>query len=104
MDENKLQEILRLHKLWLGNDDQGKRAYLQGAYLQGAEGIISFGPIGESRRIGFAYYYKETRIQLGCFNGNLKETVKAIQEKYGKKSTYEAVIRACVAELEKGLE
>ena len=33
MDKDKLQEILRLHKLWLDNDIQGKRADLSGANL-----------------------------------------------------------------------
>ena len=77
-------------------------AYLSGANLYGANGILSFGPVGKEKRIGYAWLDKDGKavIMLGCHVGNLKDTVKAIQEKYGKQSTYEAVVKACVRELE----
>lgn len=34
MSKTKLNEILRLHALWLGGDAQGRRAVLRGADLQ----------------------------------------------------------------------
>jgi hypothetical protein len=77
-------------------------AYLSGANLVGANGIISFGPIGKSKRIGYAWLDKDSKVMfhLGCHNGNLKETVTAICEKYDLKSNYEAVVRACAKALE----
>ena len=39
MDKDKLQEILRLHKLWLDNDIQGKRADLSGANLSDTDPV-----------------------------------------------------------------
>jgi hypothetical protein len=77
-------------------------ADLREADLRGAIGIISFGPIGKDKRIGYAWLDKEGKavIILGCHEGNLEDTVNAIVKKYGDKSTYEAVVRACVMELE----
>jgi hypothetical protein len=76
-------------------------ADLYGANLSDANGIMSFGPIGKNKRIGYAYK-KDSKVMfiLGRHNGNLKETVTAIREKYGLKSTYEAVVRACAKALE----
>jgi len=70
-------------------------AILIGADLSGADGIMSFGPIGKEKRIGYAWLDKDGHavIILGCHVGNLKDTVKAIREKYGTKSTYEAMVR-----------
>jgi hypothetical protein len=70
-------------------------ANLCGANLYGANGIISFGPIGKSKRIGYAWLDKDSKVMfiLGCHNGNLKETVTAIREKYGLKSNYEAMVK-----------
>jgi len=77
-------------------------ADLSGADLSGAEGIMSFGPIGETKRIGYAWLDKDDKavIMLGCHVGNLKDTVGAIRSKYGLKSNYENVIKACVKSLE----
>jgi len=75
-------------------------AYLSGANLSGAKGIISFGPIGELGRIGYANIIDgKPRVYLGCFAGTLKEACDAIRKKYGKKSTYEALVKAACAEL-----
>jgi len=78
------------------------RANLSGANLIGAKGILSFGPVGKEKRIGYAWLDKDDKavIMLGCHVGNLKDTVEAIQYKYGKKSAYEAVVKACVRSLE----
>jgi hypothetical protein len=70
-------------------------ANLSDASLYGASGIMSFGPIGNEKRIGYAWLDKDSKVMfhLGCHNGNLKETVTAIREKYGLKSTYEAMVK-----------
>jgi len=36
MNQNKLEEILRLHKLWLADDKDGKQADLRGSDLTNA--------------------------------------------------------------------
>jgi hypothetical protein len=77
-------------------------ANLSGADLIRANGIMSFGPIGENKRIGYAWLDKDSKVMfhLGCHNGNLKETVTAIREKYGLKSTYEAMVKLVAKILE----
>jgi len=77
-------------------------ANLSGAYLSGAEGIMSFGPIGKTGRIGYAWLDKDGKavIRLGCSEENLKDTIAAIRLKYGLKSNYENVVKACVKSLE----
>lgn len=37
MDKQKLDEILKLHEMWLNGDANGKRANLRGANLRGAD-------------------------------------------------------------------
>ena len=37
MEQKKLDEILRLHKMWLNGEEEGKRADLRGADLRGAD-------------------------------------------------------------------
>ncbi len=37
MEQEKLNEILSLHKKWLNSEADGIRAYLSGAYLRGAD-------------------------------------------------------------------
>jgi len=75
---------------------------LRGVDLRGADAIISFGPVGREKRIGYAWLDKDGKaiIKLGCHEGNLKETVAAIRAKYGAKSAYEGVVKACVKSLE----
>ena len=77
-------------------------ADLRGANLHEADAIISFGPVGNEKRIGYAWINKDGKaiIKLGCHEGNLKETVAAIRAKYGAKSAYEGVVKACVKSLE----
>ena len=75
-------------------------ANLSGANLSGAENIVSFGPVGKERRIGYAVQHDDgPRVQLGCFWGTLDEACAAIAEKYGDASTYEALVRAACAVL-----
>ena len=72
-----------------------KRASLYGASLYGARGIVSFGPVGCERHIGFAVCHdKIAMVQLGCFWGSEEKAIAAIIEKYGAGSTYEALVRA----------
>ena len=76
-------------------------AYMRGANLHGAVSVISFGPIGQERRIGYAVKHGvEPMIQLGCFWGSLDEAAAAIRAKYGENSTYENLVRAACAALD----
>ena len=94
----------------LGGTDLS-RAYLRGANLSeanlggtdlsGAKSIISFGPLGLERRIGYAVKHNAgPMIQLGCFWGSLDEAAAAIRTKYGENSTYENLVRAACAALD----
>ena len=81
---------------------EGKRdftnAYLRGANLSGAVGIVSFGPVGNERRIGYAVEHDDgPRVQLGCFWSTLEEACTAIVENYREGSKYEALVRAACA-------
>jgi len=97
LQEADLQEAnLQEANLW-GANLQGANlwgANLQGANLWGARGIYVFGGIGNSNRTGYAWIENDIVIfGLGCHFGNTKETISAIREKYGTKSTYEAQIK-----------
>jgi hypothetical protein len=102
-----LLQILKAHAEWV-NGNGGKRANLRGANLigsdlsgtdlRGAKGIVSFGPVGEERRIGYAVNYStHAMVQLGCFWGTQEEAQTAIRAKYGDNSTYEALMNAACA-------
>jgi hypothetical protein len=70
------------------------RANLHRADLSEAIGVFSFGPIGETCRIGYAVDSADgVMFALGCFWGNEKEAIAAICEKYGPKSNYEAQVK-----------
>ncbi len=71
------------------------RADLTEAKLAGAKGIVSFGPVGQEGRIGYAVAGPDgPRVYLGCFSGSRDETCKAIRKKYGKNSAYELLVNA----------
>ena len=77
-----------------------KGADFEGADLEGVKGIVSFGPVGNWRRFGYANVRNSApHVYLGCFAGTLDEACSAISEKYGANSTYEAFVRAACAEL-----
>ena len=71
-------------------------ANLYGANLCGAKGVTIFGPIGDERRVCFAYISNGVQTRLGCFNGDHNEAIEAIRAKYGEHSTYELMLRAAV--------
>lgn len=71
-------------------------ADLHGANLYGAKGVTSFGPIGDERRVCFAYISNGVQTRLGCFNGDHNKAIEAIRAKYGEHSTYELMLRAAV--------
>ena len=76
-------------------------ADLSGAYLSGAKSIISFGPIGRERRIGYAVKHRDgLKVKLGCFWGTLDEAAAKIRAKYGENSAYENLVRAACAALD----
>ena len=115
MNESDLKHILNEHAKWVADNTTGSRAdlsranltganltganlsranlsgaYLYGAFLYGAIGVYSFGPVGENKRIGYAFASADGPVfALGCHWGNLADTRKAIVEKYGKNSPYE---------------
>jgi hypothetical protein len=81
-----------------GADLSGANMY--GADLREAKNIISFGPVGEELRVGYAVQHEEgLHVQLGCFWGTLDEACAAISVKYGEGSAYEALVRAACAVL-----
>ena len=97
---NDLPTILANHQKWLGGDASNVKANLSGAdlteaNLAGAKGIVSFGPVGQGGRIGYAVAGPDgPRVYLGCFSGSRDETCKAIRKKYGKNSAYELLVNA----------
>ena len=105
MNAPEIKNILDLHIKWLRDEEGGSRADLYAANLRGAdlsradlrgaEGIMSFGPIGNEKRIGYAWLDKDGKavIRLGCSEKNLNDTIAAIRLKYGVKSNYEAMIK-----------
>ena len=112
MTPEELKQTLEDHKAWLSDNSKGKRANLceadlryanlrkadlRNANLRGAEGITSFGPVGNCGRIGYAVKHDAgPMVQLGCFWGTEDEAVLAINEKYGSDSAYAALVQtAC---------
>ena len=76
-------------------------AYLSRANLSGSVGVVSFGPIGKTRHIGYAVKHDAgPMIQLGCFWGTLDEASAKIRAKYGENSAYENLVRAACAALD----
>ena len=70
-------------------------ADLYSADLRGAENLISFGPIGNKKRIGFAVSHQENvMILLGCFWGSADKAIKQIKKEYGASSGYIDIIKA----------
>lgn len=75
-------------------------AHLDEAFLRYAKGIVSFGPVGKNRRIGYAVNHGSyAMVKLGCFWGTARSAIEAVTEAYGKNSTYVRLIRAAVAEV-----
>lgn len=74
-------------------------ANLDGANLYGASGIVSFGPVGATGRLGYAVRHnRSVKVQLGCFWGTAKTAIQRIRKKYGDGSAYEQlVVAACRA-------
>ena len=69
--------------------------------LSGAQNITSFGPVGKSRRIGYAVKYDNyIMIQLGCFWDTSDEAIKQVSKKYGEDSGYVLMIKAACKCLE----
>ena len=68
-------------------------AYLEGAYLEGANLIYSFGPAGKEKRIGYAVAHGDSAmVKLGCFWGAEADALAAIEAKYGAGSDYAAQV------------
>jgi len=72
-------------------------ATLIGTNLSKAKNIISFGPVGDERRTGYAVKHDDcVMVKLGCFWGKSSEAIRCINEKYGKGSGYASIVRAAV--------
>ena len=87
---------LRVANLYVANLYEANLyvANLYEANLSGAKGIRTF-TAGEHNRLCFTYICNnEQRWQLGCFNGNYKETREAVKGKYGEGSHYYKMIKA----------
>jgi hypothetical protein len=102
MEAEKLQEILRLHKLWRNDDPSGIKADLSGADLRGANlhftqaAIVSAGPAGSERRITY-YMYNIDEVQCGCFRGTLAEFAAKNEETHKDNPVWLAEYRAMAA-------
>jgi len=72
-------------------------ANFSGAHLSGARGVVAFGPVGHSLRIGYATAGPDdAQVHLGCFWGTQSEAVRQIRKAYGDGSAYEQlVVAAC---------
>ena len=90
MTQDELNECLRLHKLWLDGDLDGKRANLSGADFSGADltktilegkAILSF-----QFEKHFAYFYGD-KIRIGCHDLSIEEWKEKYQE-IGKANDY----------------
>ena len=68
---------------------------------KGIKAYATFGPIGLGRRYGHVILNDDFDpiVYLGCNAWTPKEAYRAIKQKYGKKSTYAAFVRAAVNEL-----
>ena len=89
-------EGVYLYKANLSNADL-ENANLIGTDLRLANGIYSFGPVGNEKRIGYAVKHTDcVMIQLGCFWGTSDEAVLAVSKKYDKNSNYVKQIKLAV--------
>ena len=91
MKVDELNEVLRLHKMWLGNLDGGKKAKLHGADLReaslyGANSYYSFFAYDSSRRIVHCVKHEETwMVKAGCFWGTLEELEQKVRDTHNSK-------------------
>jgi hypothetical protein len=96
MDDSKLQEVLRLHKLWLKSEEGGERADLSSADLMNAQISVAVGgPAGSARRLTY-YIYSCDEVQCGCFRGTLAEFVAKIEKTHKDNPRWLTEYRAMV--------
>ena len=75
-------------------------ANLYGANLYGANHVVSFGPVGRYRRVGYVVAHRDAHmVQLGCFWGSLGEALTRIAAQYGENSSYASLVSAAAATL-----
>ena len=116
MTQTELNEIVRLHNLWLIGDEEGKKANLRGADLRGADlreadlrgadlrgadlnsaaNVVSVTGIGSARRMT-TYRADTDEIWCGCFKGTLAEFAKKINQTHKDNPEHLAHYRAAVA-------
>jgi len=77
-------------------------ADITGANLWRAKGIIAFGPVPTSGRMGYVVKHEKcVMVQLGCWWGTLAETLKRIAEVHpnAKGKAYAGLVRASARSL-----
>ena len=79
-------------------------ADLEGARLRGAMGIVSFGPVGKVRRVGYAVDHGDgVMVQLGCWWGDSEKAIDRIESEYPEgamRDAYVAGVRWAVQQIE----
>ena len=98
--KQELDEILRLHKLWLEDNKEGVRADLRSADLSRADlslaylsrvdlskRYIQISCIG-SRKGMTTYCFDDDKIWCGCYTGTLAEFEKRVKEKHKDNKQY----------------
>ena len=68
-------------------------ANLSSANLSGAEGLVSFGPVGTRGRIGYVVQHDpEPMVRLGCWWETLSETIEILEQ--NRTPGYVAIVKA----------
>jgi hypothetical protein len=111
MTQAELNEIVRLHKLWLIGDKVGKKANLSSADLSSADlssadlrsadlrsdvRIVSVSGVGSIRRMT-TFRADTDELWCGCFKGTLAEFVAKIEETHKSNAQHLNDYRALVA-------
>jgi len=80
-------------------------ADLKHTNFKGAKSIISFGPVGDQGRIGYAVRHEDAlMVMLGCFYGTEEQAIRRVKREYGARSGYVSMIKAacqCLKEQKK---
>ena len=117
MNKAELDEVLRLHGLWLRGKEEGQGANLQGANLQGANLreadlrgadlggtlVLQSGPIGSRRDYLVMVWlpgWEREEVRAGCWTGTLEELKIRVAEIHGWDGIYGKEYQATIAYFE----
>jgi uncharacterized protein YjbI with pentapeptide repeats len=70
-----------------------QHALMHDVSVEGALGVMTFGPFGKQKLVGFAYLYNGVQFRLGTFSGTHDELIDVIRKEYGEQSMQEMLIR-----------